>query len=36
VHLESIALYELKDGRFARIEATTLARRIERQAAAIR
>lgn len=34
VHLESIALYELEDGRFARIEATTLARRIERQGAA--
>lgn len=30
VHLESIALYELEDGRFARIEATTLSRRIAR------
>lgn len=34
VHLESIALYELEDGRFARIEATTLTRRIERHGAA--
>ena len=30
VYLESIALYELENGQFARIEATTLARRIER------
>ncbi|WP_264940968.1 nuclear transport factor 2 family protein [Sphingomonas caeni] len=30
VHLESIALYELEDGRFTRIEATTLTRRIAR------
>jgi len=35
VHLESIALYELEDDRFVRIEATTLARRIERQGAAV-
>ena len=35
VHLESIALYELEDGRFVRIDATTLTRRIERQGAAV-
>ena len=35
VHLESVALYELEDARFARIEATTLTRRIERQGAAV-
>lgn len=30
VHLESIALYELENGLFARIDATTLSRRIAR------
>ncbi len=31
VHLESMALYELDGAQFARIEATTLTRRIERR-----
>jgi hypothetical protein len=35
LHLESIALYEVEDDRFVRIEATTLMRRIERQGAAV-
>jgi len=34
VEIESIALYELRDGLFARIEATTLTRRIIRQGVA--